>query len=527
MNNENKPRLQPLGPEHADYLRDESRRSGRADFIVFPESEQDVRDALMEAKARKLPVTMQGSRTGITAGAVPGGGLILNLSRMNRITGLKQDPDLGLFSLSVQPGLLLSDLRQALQSLEFNTEGWSDESLAALKALKESIPFFFPPDPTEVTASVGGMISCNASGACTFMYGPTRNFIAAIRVVLADGSVLDLQRGLHQSSGRQFSVTTDAGRVIAGTLPDYTVPPVKNAAGYFIEEDMDLIDLFIGSEGTLGVVTGAELKLIPEPAFCWGITAFLPSEESAVQFVRHCREVRFRPAALEYFDHHALDLLRKKRKEYSFLGELPELPPEHHTAVYVEYHGDEEEPILGAVATLSRLITEHGGEEESAWIATDDREMTRMKAFRHAVPETVNKVIDERRQEDPALIKLGTDMSVPDESLGAAIRMYREDLDATSLEYVIFGHIGNNHVHVNILPRDSAEYDRGKQLYLQWAKEVVRMGGSVAAEHGIGKLKVALLKEMYGPEGIEQMQAIKKLFDPDVRLNRGNLFESL
>lgn len=104
------------------------------------------------------------------------------------------------------------------------------------------------------------------------------------------------------------------------------------------------------------------------------------------------------------------------------------------------------------------------------------------------------------------------------------MRMYREGLAQAGLEYVIFGHIGNNHVHVNILPRNMDEYEQGKALYLAWAKQVVAMGGSVSAEHGIGKIKTGFLNVMYGSDGIMKMKRLKELFDSDNLLNPGNLF---
>ena len=124
----------------------------------------------------------------------------------------------------------------------------------------------------------------------------------------------------------------------------------------------------------------------------------------------------------------------------------------------------------------------------------------------------------------PRLTKLGTDLSVPDAALGDVMKMYRRDLDKLGLDSVAFGHVGNNHVHVNIIPRTYEEYLQGKELYLDWATRVVDMGGSISAEHGIGKLKTDMLRAMYGAEGIEQMQAVKRVFDPRFRLNPGNLF---
>ncbi len=535
MNSKSCSHFETVHPLYVDFLRDESRKIGAADSISFPTTEEEVRGIMAEAHARHVPVTFQGGRTGITAGAVPFGGHILNLHRMNRITGLRFDPADNRFFVAVQPGVVLADLRAALEKQEFDTAGWMPPSLEALNALRSHRPVFFPPDPTESTATIGGMIACNASGARTFKYGPTRKYIESLRVVFADGATATVRRGRQRAVERSFALLCDNGRKIEGSLPSYSLPPVKNAAGYFAEDDMDLVDLFIGSEGTLGVIVEAELSLINAPVLKWGVMAFFKSERDALIFVRlvrgdlmemHAPVVRLRPAAIEFIDSRALDLLRRKKSRYDILADMPELPAQFHTGVYVEFHGDNEAELVAAVETLSEIMARCGGEESAAWTAMDDREMKRLHDFRHAVPETVNLTIDERRRKEPALTKLGTDMAVGDGDLEKVMALYHSALAAASLQYVMFGHAGDNHIHVNVLPATMEEYEVGKAVYLDWAREVIhRMGGTVSAEHGIGKLKIALLKEMYGEEGVRQMRAVKQAFDPEFRLNRGNLFD--
>jgi len=517
--------VQPVHPAHEDFLRDESRRMGAAETISFATSADDVRRALAEAAARGVCVTVQGGRTGITAGAVPDGGHILNLSRMNRITGLREDREGKRFLLRVQPGVLLTDVRAAVQAREFKTDGWSAESLAALEALRAAGHHFFPPDPTETTATIGGMISCNASGACSFLYGPTRNYVERLSVVLADGTLLDLPRGRFHAEGRGFSLVA-GGRALEGRLPSYTLPRVKSAAGYYAADHMDLVDLFIGAEGTLGVLVEAEVALIPAPAFIWGVMAFLPSDTEAIRYVRRVREGpgSVGAAAVEFFDRRALELLARARKDRAAFAELPATPAGSAAAVYTEFHAGNEDALTDTVSALAEIIAACGGDENATWIADTARELDRMHTFRHAVPEAVNLLIDERRRASPGLTKLGTDMAVPDDQLEEVLLLYRGGLEGAGLEYVMFGHIGDNHIHVNILPRDQAEYERGRALYLAWAKEILAMGGTVSAEHGIGKLKVAMLREMYGERGIAEMRAVKRVFDPEFRLNRGNLF---
>mgnify|MGYP005836323181 CR=1 FL=1 len=500
----------PWSSEYEDYLHDESRAIGRADSLSFPTTEAEVIEVVNAMRNQGGAITVQGARTGITAGAVPNGGHILNLSRMDAIGPIRRHPQTGAATLTARPGALVQDIYRAVEA-----EG-----------------LFFPPDPTETSASIGGMVACSASGAMSHRYGPTRRWVRSLRVVLSDGSVLALSRGAQHAQGRAFSLTTQSGRVISGRLPGYAQPPVKSAAGYYVADDMDLLDLFIGMEGTLGIVTEVEVMLISCPAAVLGLTAFLPSEAAALQFVRGLRgetgaegaSDRARPVAIEFFDCDALDLLRRMAEENPAFAELPPLRPHFHTAVCAEFHGDSDEAVEEAMLSVFDLLSEVGGSDEDTWCGTNAHELARLKAFRHAVPEAVNLLIGQRKREAPELTKLGTDMSVPDAQLEVAMAMYRDGLREAGLESVIFGHIADNHVHVNILPRGMEEYQRGKDLYLSWARQVVAWGGSVSAEHGIGKLKVPFLRLMYGEEGLAEMRALKALFDPQGLLNPGNLF---
>ncbi|HNT37320.1 MAG TPA: FAD-linked oxidase C-terminal domain-containing protein, partial [bacterium] len=326
------------------------------------------------------------------------------------------------------------------------------------------------------------------------------------------------------------------GVVLEGQIPSYTMPSVKNAAGYYADDDMDLVDLFIGSEGTLGIVSEVELELIRVPSCVWGLMAFFESEGKAVAFVRKVREAApphpdshsvARLAAVEFFSGGALRLLRDAITTNAAFASIPSPDLRHQTAIYLEIHGNDEDCVGDLMMTASEAMVECGGKEEDTWMASESHEIQRLKDFRHAVPEAVNLVIDQRRKAEPKLVKLGTDMSVPDDHLERVLSLYNSQLIEANLEYVIFGHIGNNHLHVNILPRSLEEYEKGRELYLNWAHEIVELGGSISAEHGVGKLKTNLLKTMYGANGIEEMRSVKSVFDPHNRLNPGNLFERI
>jgi D-lactate dehydrogenase (cytochrome) len=290
-----------------------------------------------------------------------------------------------------------------------------------------------------------------------------------------------------------------------------------------------LIDLFIGSEGTLGVITEAELKLIPKPEKEFNLMFFLSSESTAVELTEALRnEPNVEITAIEYFDPGALALLRERRKRMGAASTVPPGLPDDKAvaALVIDIAADSPNSCLEAMETLKEIAKKlKSGESILEWAAFDRDERERLRLFRHALPETVNSLIGERRRMYPKITKLGTDMAVPDEYLQDILKIYRQELDKNSLDYVIFGHIGNNHVHVNILPKTPEEYDLGKKLYGGFAEKVLAMHGSISAEHGIGKLKTAFLAMMLKPKGIEQMRALKKLFDPNFLLGAGTLFE--
>ena len=507
-----------LQPVPVDFLRDESRKTGSAEAISFPRSIREVADAARDASAGRKAVTVQGSRTGISAGAVPDGGVIISLSKMDAILGPVAGENAAL-NLRVQPGVTLASVRRYLAATPALAAPATDGA-------RPPASLFFAPDPTETSASLGGMAACNSSGACSFAYGATRNHIQALTVVLADGDILNVRRGREKADGLRFAVTTAGGRGLAGALPPLRMPAVKSAAGYWIAPGMDLLDLFIGSEGTLGIVAELELRLTPKPAETLGLVCYFEHESQALNVVQSLRRQApsLKPhtlAAIEYFDAGSLRLIRGSTALTGLV--LP--PPKTHwkVALYLEWALAYPDPAPALLT--ARLLGASGGHADDTWMASDAPSLDKMKAFRHAVPEQVNALIAERKRSYPELTKLGTDLSVPDDKLSAVMEMYRHDLSAARLEHVIFGHIGNNHVHVNILPRDMAEFAAGKSLYRKWAEQVVAWGGSVSAEHGVGRLKKELLAIMYGAEQIDGMRRLKALFDPDMRLNPNRLFD--
>ncbi len=522
-----------ISAEHPDYLRDESRvTAARADALVWPETEADVLTALALARAHGWPVTVSAARTGIVAAAVPlSGGMVLSLEQMSMQKELVHHPDTDTWSLIVEPGALLCGIQESLDNnFYFYTSRWPERAQAAVALLKErTLRLFYPPDPTEMSATIGGTVATNASGARTFKYGATRPFVRRLRVALADGTVLDIPRG--NVFARDGVLTIPPELVVVGEprnycipLPSYSMPATKHCAGYYAAPAMDLIDLFIGSEGTLGVIAEIEIDVVVRVKARLSIMAFFASEPQALDFVvalrAAIRQGIFDVEALEYFGASALQVLRDRRTPSD--KTIPDIPPAD-AAVFAEF-AISADAMEAAMELLEQYLICHGSSTETAWAGMDDAEIQKMKLVRHAVPETINQMIGERKRTLPALHKIATDLAVPDEQLHAIMQYYHEQLDNTGLQYVMFGHIGNNHLHVNILPRDEAELARAKQLYRAFAEKAIALNGTVAAEHGIGKLKRECLRSMFGDEGIAQMRAVKHALDPSGMLNPGALF---
>ena len=510
-----------MSDEYLEYLKDESRNIGEADSIAFPQDEAQLIAILKQAHSLNKCITIQGARTGLAAGAVPNGGLILNLSRMNKVLGIRRDES-GRFYINLQPGVVLSALREFITSKSFNTEGWPEGSFLALKEFENSPGQFFTCDPTESSCTIGGMAACNASGARSYLYGSVRPHVAALKVILADGRSLKIKRGEVFAKGRQLSLTLDSKDILDLQLPTFKMPNTKNASGYYVADNMDAIDLFIGSDGTLGIISEIELALIDAPTVIWGVAYFFENEYDTINFVEKLREIK-NIAAIEYFDNRTLKILRNAKNEGGAFSKLPDIIP-NRGCVYIEIHCDNEKNADDLLRETADIMESCGGNETESWVCCNNSDLSKLIFFRHAAPECVNMIIAERKRIEPAITKLSTDFAVPHKHFRKIISMYHEHLRELGLEYAIWGHIGDSHVHVNVLARNVAEHIFAKKLFADWACIISDMGGTVSAEHGVGKLKSALLKTLYGEHHIVEMAKLKSMFDPSWLLGVGNMF---
>ncbi|MEO8592963.1 MAG: FAD-binding oxidoreductase [Candidatus Solibacter sp.] len=445
------------------YLEDASGlQGGHAERIYTPSTDQEIAGILREAAAARTPVTVSGAGTGVAGGRVPFGGWVVSLEKFNRI--------------EVFPGYAIAGAGALLR----------DVHAAALASGQ-----LYPPDPTETGSTIGGNIACNASGSRSFRYGATGAWIERLRVVLADGRILDVGRG--------EPVDFDPG-----TVPQPAV--TKNTAGYLLRSGMDWVDLFTGSEGTLGVVTEARLRLRPAPKAVLAGIVFFPSDEAALRAVDEWR-TGSTARMLEYFDEASLGLLRAR------FGDIPKAA--RAAVLFDQEMESEDDPEVDA--WLERLEGT-GALAEESWFATTLADRERFRKFRHALPELVNDTV--RRA---GAMKMGTDFAVPLDRNREMLAYYRRRLEEEFAgRYVIFGHIGDAHVHVNVFS-DPANPQAAVSLITEFARHAVSLGGTVSAEHGVGKRKAALLKLQYSEEQLAAMRAVKRRMDPANILGRGTM----
>ena len=484
------------------FLADASNLAGgHAAGVAVPESAEEVAEVLARASAELTPVTVAGAGTGVVGGRVPFGGLVLSTARLNRVREIVKEGGGG--RATVEAGVVLADFQR-----EVGARG-----------------LLYPPDPTESSCYIGGTVATNASGARTFKYGPTRRYVRRLKVALASGELLDVRRGeIRADAEGNLRVPLAGGRTIEARLPTLSMPSTrKHAAGYHVAPWVDLVDLFIGSEGTLGVVTEVEVNLLPQPEGVLAGVVFFESEDGLLAFVREARErslltresgaakdsAGLDARALEYFDAESLSFLRER---------YPLVPLRAAGAVFFEQETDAgtEERLMGE---WLELVERHDALADESWFGTNEHDRAEMRAFRHALPVMVNEWLARRGQR-----KVSTDMAVPDAAFPEMLGFYKETLRAGRLSHVIFGHVGDNHVHVNILPRDDAEAAAAREIYGRFVERAVSLGGTVSAEHGVGKIKREYLRTLYGEAALREMAGLKRAFDPACVLGRGNIF---
>ena len=498
---------------------------GHARAVAHPRSEGAVAALVRETH----PVLPVGAQSSLTGGATPRGETVVATDLLDRVIAVSRS------EITVQAGVPLHVLQR---------------ELAPHGA-------FYPPVPTYDGAVAGGVIATNAAGAATFKYGSTRDWVRAITVVLADGSVLDLERGQTTAHLDGYFELVHGDLTTRIPVPSYHMPDVaKRSAGYFARPGMDLIDLFIGSEGTLGIVTEARFAVVPRrPNLClvWilatderqalDLVATLRREAHTTWRTRDPRGIDV--AGVEHLDRRSLEILREDGADRTH--DLP-LPADAAMALLAQVElPDDAVPssedayvqvasALGAGAPdtplvrLCRLVAHTGLLDHTEIVLPGDRRrQAQLLAIREAVPEVVNRRIRAAQQTSPTIQKTAADMIVQFEQFEQCLQLFREAFGRRQLDYAIWGHISDGNVHPNVVPRRPTDVEQGQAAILECGRAIIRLGGCPLAEHGVGRnrVKQALLRELYGAAGVEQMRGVKRAVDPHWRLAPGVLFPAL
>lgn len=433
----------------SDYHHDElSGTSSAPEVLIFVHSTEEVSKILAYASSRNIPVTTRGAGTGLVGACVPmEGGILLCTSKMNRILELDEDN----LTVTAEPGVLLMELSE----------------------FAEAHGYLYPPDPGEKTATIGGNISTNAGGMRAVRYGVTRDYVRALTVVLPSGEVVEL-----------------GGKI------------VKNSSGY------SLLNLMIGSEGTLGIITQATLKLIPLPSHSVSLLIPFPSMDEALDTVPFLVRSGTNPTAIEYMSRDVIGFAE------SYLSKkFPDTKSDAY--LLLTYDGQTREEVELSIETASEICLERGA-IDAYFVDTEERKKPVWSA-RGAFLEAIKASTDEMDE---------CDVVVPRRSIADFIKYTHKIAQDLSLRIPSFGHAGDGNLHVYIcrdgLPDQiwKEKLSRAFDLMYERAGE---LGGQVSGEHGIGFAKKTYLAKRLGETQIQLMRGIKQVFDPSGILNPGKV----
>ena len=474
---------------------------GFAEGIAFPATEAEVA-ALVASAARILPI---GAQSSLTGGATPRGDVVLSTRALTRFERLPGN------LVRVGAGVPLVSLQQTLAA-----DGR-----------------YYPPVPTFDGAFVGGTVATNAAGPATFKYGSTRRWVRGLTVVLAGGDILDIARGAVTASTLGFEIERAAGEIVRVPLPGYAMPKVaKLSAGYFSEPGMDLVDLFVGAEGTLGVIVEATLATIALPrrlvalvrcrddAQMLALARALRDDARRAWSGAHNEGAALDVAAIEYVDARALALL-----DDAAFARAGVARPSGGVLLLVQAEVTNDD---AAVARLQLWLDASGVTDDPAIaLPGDERGARRLFDLRESVPAAVNgRVAAAKARVDAGIEKTAGDMVVPFDRLGDALTAYARHFERLGLSYAVWGHVSDGNLHPNVLPESLDDVRRGREALVAIGRDVMAMGGAPLAEHGVGRsaLKQQLLRELYGDAGIEAMRRVKQALDPEGKLAAGVLF---
>ncbi len=515
----------------AGYLEDASGTPpGHAAGVARVESEAQASALLADTRSSGEAILFQAARTSLTAGAVPRGEIVVSVERMRAIGPIERRPGGG--RALVEPGVRLDDLRRELERSEL----------------------YYPPVPTYEQAWIGGAVSTNAGGAASFKYGATRAWVRALRVVLEDGDVIEVERGEELARpGGELAVRRTDGSITRVPVPRYTLPPVKKlSAGYHAGDPLDLVDLFIGAEGTLGLITRVTLDLVPLPAGLVTALVFVPDLERSIALADDLRRAALAARAagdargpdvraIEVVDARGLALVSEAGDAARLRVRVPaaagaavfldlELAERPSTAALEETLAAAVDGSTGADSPVARLLAILGRhasyDEMELALPGDETRRAALRELREAVPRRVSELLAARRHAAPGVRKVAGDLIVPFDRVAEIVACYEAGFRARGLDHAIWGHLSDGNLHPNALARNEREVELGIEALHEFAEAATRLGGAPLSEHGVGRdpIKQRMLRRFLGDAAIAEMRAIKRALDPTFRLAPGVLF---
>ena len=478
---------EPIYPQYASFLKDESGLTGEAEEIAFPKDPGALAALIGSAAKEGQPFTLQGSRTGLVGGAVPAGGLVINLSKMNSIKGFESKGEKRL--LRVEGGATLEAINLA----------------AAPHGLA------FAPRPTEQSATAGGIFAAGSVGPNGLRYGAGHRHVESLSWVTPNGHIWQIERGEYVFD--QSGCLLPDGRRLPCEKRWASFPRAAGLPG----EGNDLIDFLAGSEGRLGAAAELGLRMLPLPEERWGVLYFLSGKQTLYRFGEALLQWQRRPAGrllctAQYYDEETMGLLEQGRAQGSGLSKLPPLPP-HRAALYLELAGGDESALEAALMESYELFCNAGGDEDESWAVNSRAEIERLEQMAHAVTELFNSAAAAlaREQKLPPA-RLETDFTGPPEKMEAYLESYRAGLAQEGIEGYLYGSILQNCLHAALLPRTPGEREKGGALVLHWGRQVLRDNGLLISKSGVGRVKRELLNQLLPREALAARRRLHHFF---------------
>jgi len=481
--------FQLYGEHLRSYLSDESRLTGSFKQISYPCSTEELIAVLHDLIAAHTPFTLQGARTGISGAAVPKNGMVVSTEKSQSISSIQGNEEEGFY--------VIADAGARLYAV--NTA-----------AIAEGL--IFAPNPGEETATIGGLFSVGAYGSNSFRYGSVAASVSSADILLPSGEIITVRRG--ENLFKEKGVFLPNGNFLSALVSSDN----QTICAFTPQPGSDLLDVFAGSEGMFGIAIRLKLSLGTAPYNPKAVVFFFTNEDVGAAFGNRIKKTGI-PDFVEYFDKNALSIIDRQKHVLPKLKDLPDFPLDAVCAIYIEltslFAEETEEWLMDRLEDFEAS----GGREDYTWAAFGQYEADRFRILRHALPEAINIRIDEIRRINNDIIKTCADITAPNADTEEFLSYCKTTAASPGIEHYVFGHLAENRLHINFVPKDRKESCLAEEAILKICRFSIRNGGKIFSENGIGRTKAALFKQLVSEEELALLQEIKHFFDPDRLFN--------